>query len=107
MQDYLGVNVDIKSDGSIKLWQPQLIKQILTDLGLDNNSKRRRTPPLSSKILQRYENAPPFNEKFKYRSIIGKLNYLQNCTRGDIAYSAHQCARFSADPKKEHGEAVI
>ena len=38
--------------------------------------------------------------------MIGKLNYLEKCTRSDIAYATHQCARFSINPKKEHGAAV-
>jgi hypothetical protein len=38
--------------------------------------------------------------------VIGKLNYLEKSTRPDIAYAVHQCARFAANPKKEHGIAV-
>ena len=38
--------------------------------------------------------------------MIGKLNYLEKCTRPDIAYAVHQCARFSSCPRQSHGEAV-
>ena len=34
------------------------------------------------------------------------LNYLVNCTQPDLAYSMHQCARFCADPKLIHEQAV-
>jgi len=34
------------------------------------------------------------------------LNYLEKCTRPDIAFATHQCARFSADPRKPHADAV-
>ena len=34
------------------------------------------------------------------------LNYLDAGSRSDIAYATHQCARFAADPKVEHGKAV-
>ena len=37
---------------------------------------------------------------------MGILNHLERCTRPDIACATHQCARFSANPKKEHGAAV-
>jgi ATP-binding cassette subfamily B (MDR/TAP) protein 1 len=37
---------------------------------------------------------------------VGKLNYLEKGSRPDIAYAVHQCARFSADPKQEHGDAI-
>jgi hypothetical protein len=38
--------------------------------------------------------------------MIGKLHYLEKTTRSDISYIMHQCARFTLDPKKEHGQAV-
>ena len=50
--------------------------------------------------------SPKFDKSFHYRSIIGKLNYLEKASRPDIAYITHQCARFVEDPRKEHGEAV-
>jgi hypothetical protein len=35
------------------------------------------------------------------------LNYLDAGSRSeDIAYATHQCARFSVDPKWEHGDAI-
>ena len=33
------------------------------------------------------------------------LGYLET-TRSDISYATHQCARFSANPKVEHGDAI-
>jgi hypothetical protein len=38
--------------------------------------------------------------------VIGKLNFLEKSTRGDISYPVHQCARFSVNLKESHGEAV-
>jgi hypothetical protein len=46
------------------------------------------------------------NKSWSYRAVIGKLNYLEKSTRPDIAYAVHQCARFSIDPREEHGKAV-
>ena len=34
------------------------------------------------------------------------MNYYEKCTRPDISYQAHQCARFVDSPKIEHGEAI-
>ena len=44
--------------------------------------------------------------EFNYRSVIGKLNFLEKSTCPDITYAVHQCAHFSADPKQSHADTV-
>ena len=91
----------------MKLSQPNIIKQILKDLGLsDEKAKTKSTPCPVSKLLSLHSDSKEFDNGFNYRSIVGKLNYLEKCTRSDIAYAAHQCARFTDSPKKEHGDAI-
>jgi hypothetical protein len=107
LADFLGVNIDRRSDGTIHLSQPHLIDQILKDLRLnDDSTKARSTPAASSKLLTRHSNSPAFDGSFDYRSVIGKLNYLEKATRSDISFAVHQCARFVSNPKTEHGDAV-
>lgn len=107
LADFLGVYIDRRKDGTIHLTQPHLIDQILKDLRLDDNKiNTRSTPAASSKLFARHAKSPLFDDSFNYRSVIGKLNYLENATRSDIFYAVHQCARFVSDPKIEHGEAV-
>jgi Reverse transcriptase (RNA-dependent DNA polymerase) len=107
LADFLGVSIDRRPDGTIHLSQPHLIDQILDDLRMKGtNVKSRSTPAASSKLLTRHSDSEPFDNSFNYRSLIGKLNYLEKATRSDIAYAVHQCARFVSDPKKEHGDAV-
>jgi hypothetical protein len=48
LQDFLGVNIERKEDGSIHLTQPHLIDQILKDLRLNSNSVTEKTVPASS-----------------------------------------------------------
>ena len=60
----------------------------------------------SSKLLGRHKDSPDFDGHFNYRRVIGKLNFLEQSTRGDISYATHMCARFSTCPKLEHGKAV-
>eukprot|EP00546_Thalassionema_frauenfeldii_P000512 CAMPEP_0178932584 /NCGR_PEP_ID=MMETSP0786-20121207/22717_1 /TAXON_ID=186022 /ORGANISM="Thalassionema frauenfeldii, Strain CCMP 1798" /LENGTH=505 /DNA_ID=CAMNT_0020609929 /DNA_START=184 /DNA_END=1701 /DNA_ORIENTATION=- len=111
-QDFLGVNIDRKDDGSIHLTQPHLIDQIIKDLGLDDEKnkghvvKTKETPASSSKLLTKHTDSPEFDNQFTYRSVLGKCNYLEKGSRSDIAYIVYQCARFSSNPKKEHGEAL-
>ena len=106
IQDFLGVNIDRESNGTIQLTQPHLIDQILDNLRLTEESKPRSIPGKSSNILKKHVDSEPFNGLFNYRSVIGKLNYLERGSRPDIAYMTHQCARFTDNPKVEHGKAV-
>lgn len=105
LQDYLGIHVDYLEDGRIKLSQPHLINQIIKQVGLDGSRKTKRTPA-ANHILHRSENEEIFDDRFHYRSVVGKLNFLEKCTRPDISYATHQCARFSVDPRRSHGDAV-
>jgi len=107
VQDFLGINIKKKKDGTIDLSQPHLIDQILKDLKLDKeNLKTKDTPCMTSKILDRGIDDEPFDNSFHYRSIIGKLNYLEKGSRSDISYITHQCARFTSDPKMKHAKAI-
>lgn len=104
--DYLGVKVSTLPNGCIKLSQPHLIDQIIKDMGFNERTKSQPTPAASTINLQRDVNAEPYDEEWHYRSIIGKMNFLEKSTRPDIAYAVHQCARFCADPKMSHAAAV-
>jgi Reverse transcriptase (RNA-dependent DNA polymerase) len=108
VDDFLGVKIiRHQTTGKIEFVQPHLIDSILEDLGLLTKSNSRALPASTNNILHRYEDSDPHDETlFHYRSVIGKLNYLEKCTRPDIAYAVHQCARFAANPKKEHTQAV-
>ncbi len=107
LEDFLGVNIERMADGTIHLTQPHLIDQILDDLRLNNeNVTTKNIPALSSKILSRHSNPEKFDGSFNYKSVIGKLNYLEKSTRSNISYIVHQCARFTTDPKVEHAQAL-
>ena len=106
LQDFLGVNIQREGDNMIRLSQPHLERQICKELGLDENSSTKKIPAASSKILKRHAESEKFKGSFNYRSIIGKVNYLEKGSRLDLAYATHQAARFVEDPKLEHGEAV-
>ena len=107
IEDFLGVNISMKKDGTIHLTQPHLIDQVINDLGLtQENVKVKGTPAMSSQILRRDETGAEFDNSFNYRSVVGKLNYLEKGTRSDIAYITHQCARFTESPKESHAKAL-
>ncbi len=113
LADYLGVQVSTHGDGTMSLTQPHLIDNILMDLGLlgndgqpKANAKGRDTPAQTTVLIEPDLNGADFDYDWDYRSVIGKLNFLEKSTRFDIAYAVHQCARFSHNPKRSHGEAV-
>ena len=107
IQDFLGVNIAKKADGTIHLTQPHLVDQILNDLNMSqDNVKVKSTPAMMSKLLKRDEQGVEFDKSFHYRSIIGKLNYLEKGTRSDISYITHQCARFAESPRESHAKAI-
>ena len=131
---YLGVKVTKTKDGNIKLVQPHLIAQILEDLHLHDNTHSKptptkSTPTKSSTILKQDLDQEPMHGDFDYRSIIGKLyflekstrldialadyrsvigklNFLEKSTRPDIAFAVHQCVCFSSNPRVTHTQSV-
>ena len=105
--DYLGVKVEKLDNRNYSLTQPHLIQSILDILGFCDNTKPKGLPALSSKILHKDTGGEPFNEKWSYCSVVGKLNFLEKSTRPEIAYAVHQCARFSSSPKASCAIAII
>ena len=107
IEDFLGVHVDRKEDGSIHLTQPHLIQSILDDLHFDGSVTHKVTPAPVTVPLRMFDKAAtPFDHHFHFRSVIGKLNFLEQSTRPDCSYAIHQCARFATAPKEPHAKAV-
>ena len=106
IDEYLGVKVTRLQDGTISLTQPHLIDSIIADLGFKPNTKGKETPAPSTASINRDLDGPPHAESWEYRSVIGKLNFLEKSTRPDIAFAVHQCARYSSNPKESHSAAV-
>ena len=118
LNDFLGVhmNMHTTATGGRELYMTQtgLIDTILSDVGLisDNADDPRLRSQASVKyipattVLRSDSDAPPFDATWSYRSIIGKLNFLAQNTRPDIAFAVHQCARFVSNPNQTHQAAV-
>ena len=104
--DFLGIQIQKQADGSVHLSQPQLIDSIIKDLHLQLGSNPKSMPVVTTTLLHKDIDSPNMQPEFHYRSVIGKLNFLEKSTRLDISISVHQCARFSESPKKSHAEAI-
>jgi len=57
-------------------------------------------------ILHPGESGLDREHQWIYRTAISMLTYLSTSTCPDIAFSVHQCACFSCDPKRSHEIAV-
>jgi hypothetical protein len=107
VDEFLGVKISQIDDETYNLTQPQLIQQILQDLHMQNdNVKVKHTPASPGQVLRQYQNSNDFDDHYDYRSIVGKLNYLEKSSRPDISFAVHQCARFVSNPKEEHSKAI-
>ena len=101
VNEYLGIKVKRSKDGKVlNLTQPHLIDKIITSAGLQGNSKTSDTP--AQDILHKMKESQYCTEGLDFRSLIGQMNYLAATTQPDIAFAVHQCAQFSADPRKPH-----
>jgi hypothetical protein len=107
--DYVGVSIKKHRNGYYEFTQRALIDSIIDDVGL-GDTFTKPVPAKSSKLLYHHKDSPSFSEcgfSFGYRSVTGKVSDLAQTTRPDIIYAVHQIAKFSSDPRKEHGEAII
>jgi hypothetical protein len=99
---YLGVKISRPALDTIELKQPHLIQQILDDMGMKPNTKTKDKAVPSSTIRRCDLDGKPFEEQWDYRSIIGKLNFLEKSTRPEITDAFHHCARFASNPRQSH-----
>jgi len=106
LNEYLGIKIHCKGDGTFHLMQPQLIDSILDDLHLTETCKKLDLPYLVTKILHQDSEGASFDGHFNYCSVFGKLLYLEKSMRPELAYAVHQCAQFCADLMKSHGEVI-
>ena len=106
LSEYLGIQIQQTDNGNIHLKQPTIIKQILHGLNFNQRTKVKQNPAKIGTTLDKATKEPSHDANWDYRSIIGKINYLEQSTRPDIAFAAHQAARFQADPRQPHTKAV-
>ena len=76
VEDFLWVNIGKLDSETYHMSQPQLINQIVSNMGLSkSDANPRTTPAFTTKILVNFQDAEIFDQKCRYCSVIGKLNY--------------------------------
>jgi hypothetical protein len=104
--NYAGVNIKMMKDRSYEFTQQALIDSIIQDVSL-NDAKTKPAPAKVAQLLHAHKDAPSFDLDFNYPSVVGKLNYLAQTTCPDVMYAVHPVAKFSADPREPHGNAIM
>ena len=105
MEEYLGMSIKRNKESFI-VSQPHHIERIISSIPGMENSRSAKTPAATGTVLTKDEFGESRNDSWNYRSVVGMLNYLVNCSQPDLAFSVHQCARFCSNPKRSHEQAV-
>lgn len=79
---------------------------IINDIKIGNSYTKLVTAKASLQ-LHAFCDSPKFDGNFNYCSAMSKLNYLVQITSPDILYVVHQVAKYFANPRLLHGEAII
>lgn len=106
IEDCIGINFERKDNDVIKLSKPHLIQHVIDEVNVSPRLVGKEIPESSRKTLRTFSSEPKLNNRFHYRSIIGKLNFLEKGTRPETSCVVHQCTRFCEDPKASHGLTV-
>lgn len=101
---FLGVHIERRDDGSIKLTQKGLIQRIIDALDIDHLPPKQT--PSKPGVLAADKDGDPANGTYSYASVIGMLGYLAPNSRPELTFAVSQCARFTHSPKRSHEEAL-
>lgn len=100
---YIGINIDRNFDsGEMFLHQRDYIKEVVKEYSF-GKEKVALTPflPVSEsgeKIDERNDVVEWNNKTFNFREILGKLLFIANCTRPDLAFAVNSLARSQDRP---------
>ena len=78
--DHVGVNIQHHTNGNFTFTQEALIHDIIKGAHLTSRKIfDTAIPAPSSKTLQQFPDSANVDNRFEYRSLIGKLNYVGQC----------------------------
>lgn len=105
LNQFLGTEIEQKSDGSIIMHQGMYCKRILERFNMtDANPVQIPADPQHS--LDDKKQITNLTSKVPYREAVGSLLYLSQITRPDITFSVNLVSRYIEDPKEQHWAAV-
>jgi hypothetical protein len=105
IEDFLGVNIEKIDDDTYHLSAAPPDRSNHSGPTPGSGLNGHQSTPASSNVINAYTSSEPFDEHFHYRSVIGSLTTWRKAQ--DQTYPTQcTCARYSSNPKMEHGQAV-
>ncbi|CAM9934493.1 unnamed protein product, partial [Sphacelaria rigidula] len=104
------LGIDIIQDkqlGTISISQGPYVMSLLQKCGM-SDCNAVHTPGIGNELTAEPEGSVPLDkdDTVDYRSIVGSLIFLCQCTRVDICFAVSQAARFMSKPTSVHMGAV-
>lgn len=96
---FLGIEIERKADGTIKINQKGYTKRLLERFGMQD-CKVAVTPIVKGNVLSSKDNNYETHD-FPYRQAVGALSYLMVGTRPDIAFAVGVVSRKLDNPNAE------
>lgn len=97
---YLGLEIEQKSCGNVRISQKAYTKKILDRFQM-SDCKPAPIPIVKESETQLAGKAESSRDKFSYREAVGALMYLMTATRPDIAYAVSKASRTLENPTHE------
>ena len=105
LNQFLGTEIEQKSDGSIVMHQGLYCKRILEKFN-KTEANPVQIPADPQHSLDDKQQNTNLISKVPYREAVGSLLYLSQITRPDITFSVNLVSRYIEDPKEQHWTAV-
>ena len=100
----LGCNIQRdRQNRTLTISQRQYVIDLLEDFGM-TDCKPVATPMSTKPTSDDSLDAPLDTKVYKYARLVGKLMYLANCTRPDVAAAVSHLSRFMSKPTCRHWE---
>ena len=94
MEEYLAILITHEKNGNYRMSQPPLIDRIIKSVPSMKGAKCAKTLAATGNVLTKDTKGETIKEHWNYRYVLGILNFLVNRTHPEIAFAAHQYARF-------------
>jgi hypothetical protein len=118
LEYYLGIKIEFKGGGLVKMTQKAYLETILKRFGMDGEEGKRTTKsPMNNVDLPSKKDVPDLDtaegrlewkqvEDYPYRAAIGSLAHAARWTRPDIKFAVGYLARYQVCFSKKHITAI-